>query len=277
MNLISSVKNLFRVNRLDKEFAALGAKRGWYLRTFYRGRFHSRFRPKEAPAKEHVSLSMSGRVSRIALTAEHLGAFVGVFIDREYDLLPHLSEKLDKPRIVDLGANVGFAACYFASIFPGAQMLCCEPDPRNISLLQETIQANALNATVIAAAVAPQAGRLRLRIGDNPTCSSLESTSLHNLKDSIEVELVTVPEIMERAGWDQIDILKIDIEGSEKELLESNNAWLEHVRCIVLEIHPNTSEKEIGGFLKPYGFELRRIGFATEPVYFASRRSGTDS
>jgi FkbM family methyltransferase len=199
-----------------------------------------------------------------------------VFVDKEYDLLPHLKESLPNPRIADLGANVGFAACYFASVFPGAQMLCCEPDPRNIEILRETIETNALHATIVPAAVASSAGRLRLRVGVNPTCSSLESTQMHDLEDSVEVDVVTVPQILEKAGWDQIDILKIDIEGSEKELLGENNGWLERVRFIVLEIHPNTSEEEIGGFLKPFGFELRRIGFATEPVFFASRPSRVD-
>jgi FkbM family methyltransferase len=273
LNLFSSVKNFFRINQLDKDFTRLGAQRGWYLRTYYQGRFDTRFRPHDAPRKATVSLTVAGRVNRVALTAVHLGAFTGVFVDQEYDLLPHLPEDLPNPRIADLGANVGFAACYFSSLFPGAQIMCCEPDPRNIAMLRETIDANALNAKIVEAAVASKAGRLRLRIGANPTCSSLESTEMHDLKDSIEVDLVTVPQIMERAGWDQIDILKIDIEGSEKELLESNNAWLEHVRYIVLEIHPNTSEEEIAGFLKPFGFDLRRIGFATEPVYFASRRT----
>lgn len=277
MNLLSSIKSFARANRLDKELASLGANRGWFLMTYYLGRFDSRFRPRSAPRKSSVSLSIAGRVSRIGLTAEHLGAFAGVFLEKEYDLLPHLKESLPNPRIADLGANVGFAACYFASVFPGAQLLCCEPDPRNIEMLRETIEANALNAKIVPAAVASHAGRLQLRVGVNPTCSSLESTQMHDLEGSIEVDLVTVPQIMQKAGWDQIDILKIDIEGSEKELLGENNAWLEKVRFIVLEIHPNTSEEEIGRFLKPFGFELRRIGFATEPVYFASRQSGSDS
>jgi len=275
LNLLSSVKNFFSINRLDREFSLLGANRGWYLSTYYSGRYDSRFRPNAPPRNARVNLNVGGKAIRMSLTPEHLGAFTGVFLEKEYNLLPHLHEPIRNARIADLGANVGFAACYFASILPDPQIMCCEPDPRNIALLRETIEENGLNATVVAAAVASSPGRLRLRTGNNPTCSSLESTPMHDLKDFVEVELVTVPQIMEEAGWDQIDILKIDIEGSEQDLLGKNNEWLNQVRYIVLEIHPNTSEQEIGGFLKPFGFDLQRIGFATEPVYFASRRPKT--
>jgi hypothetical protein len=40
---------------------------------------------------------------------------------------------------------------------------------------------------------------------------------------------------------------------------------------MVLEIHPNTSPNEIGDFLSPFGFRLKRIGYGAEPVYFARR------
>ena len=43
---------------------------------------------------------------------------------------------------------------------------------------------------------------------------------------------------MENENWSSIDILKMDIEGSEKEVFSSNYAyWLPRTRCIIIEIH----------------------------------------
>ena len=39
------------------------------------------------------------------------------------------------------------------------------------------------------------------------------------------------------AGRNQIDILKLDIEGSERELFSKNTDWLDHVSVIIIELH----------------------------------------
>jgi hypothetical protein len=52
-----------------------------------------------------------------------------------------------------------------------------------------------------------------------------------------EVAAVTIPELLDRAGADRIDILKIDIEGAEAELFSENTAWLGRVGVLVLELH----------------------------------------
>jgi FkbM family methyltransferase len=200
-----------------------------------------------------------------------LGPLRGIFLEEEYDIRPYLPNDMMRPRILDLGANVGFSAAYFSALFPGCEVICCEPDPRNVPLLRRTIESNHLNASVVEAAVASKPGTLRLRFGDNPTCSALESSPMHDLCDAVDVAVTTVPEVTESFGWNHIDILKIDIEGTEQELLGRGNQWLENVGVIVMEIHPNTSQDEIGAFLSPFGFQLERIGFAHEPVYFASR------
>jgi len=49
---------------------------------------------------------------------------------------------------------------------------------------------------------------------------------------------ITVEEILRESGFDHIDILKIDIEGSEKELFSNNyESWLDKVQVIIIELH----------------------------------------
>ena len=44
---------------------------------------------------------------------------------------------------------------------------------------------------------------------------------------------------MKEFGMETIDILKVDIEGSEKEIFSNNLDWIDHVRVICIELHEN--------------------------------------
>jgi Methyltransferase FkbM domain len=48
---------------------------------------------------------------------------------------------------------------------------------------------------------------------------------------------VTVPEIMREHGLDRIDLLKVDIEGSEMEVFSHADAWIGSVDAISVELH----------------------------------------
>ena len=51
----------------------------------------------------------------------------------------------------------------------------------------------------------------------------------------LRVRQYTVPEILATLGWDNVDILKIDIEGYEKTLFRADNEWLSRMRLIIGE------------------------------------------
>lgn len=51
-----------------------------------------------------------------------------------------------------------------------------------------------------------------------------------------------IPDIMEPMGWQEIDVLKLDIEGAEKLLFTENTAdWISRVRCVIFEIADHES------------------------------------
>lgn len=47
---------------------------------------------------------------------------------------------------------------------------------------------------------------------------------------------ITIDKIIELYNIDKIDILKIDIEGSEKEVFEESE-WLDKVNILIIELH----------------------------------------
>lgn len=272
VNLVRSLKALRGVLRDDRSFHRLGLPRGWYLRSHYWGRLNERL--KRPHQFKRAVLRVADRSIALNFSEPYVGALKGIFLDNEYQCAELLG--FAPRRILDLGANIGFGSLYLSTLFPGAQFVLVEPDPRNIGPLKENLRLNDMsNVVVIEAAIGPKNCRLELRYGDDPTCSTLRGTSMHSNEHSVSVQVLTIPELMETIGWSDIDLVKIDIEGAEEMLLASESEWLRKVRAILVEIHPNTTFERISGYLQPYGFTLRRLGQGREPVYFGVRRTAT--
>lgn len=254
---------------LASDFALqrLGARPGWFSLLHYRGRLAHRRR--QPPPESLVRLRLGERRLDLRLTSAHLGAFLGIFLDREYDCakIAHTPPRT----VLDLGANIGMGTLFLATLFPDAEFLCVEPDPRNLALLRDNLALNRVRATVHEGAVAATAGTMNLRVSDDPTCSALESSPMHATQGIVPVEVSTIPALLKDAGWQKIDLLKIDIEGSEDELLSQDNGWLHGVGSILMEIHPNTTPERITSYLQPFGFALERNAHGREPVYLAHR------
>lgn len=269
MNVFSSLRKFSQILSQDRQLALIGTGRGWYFWRFYLGRFRNRLgiSSKETQARFRIA----DKDIVVHVMPEQFGALYGIFADHEYDLRQYIHAPLQT--ILDLGANVGMATVYLNALYPSARFACVEPDPRNIKLLDKTLASNQLRGkvTVFPMAVSAKPGQLRLRMGENSTCSALETSPLHDLADSTLVEVTTVPKLLEQLGWERINLLKIDIEGTEDELLSIDNSWLSRVDALVLEVHPNTTPEKIQSYLTPFGFTLKPLNRGIEPVFFASK------
>jgi FkbM family methyltransferase len=134
--------------------------------------------------------------------------------------------------IFDLGANVGYSSVYFALRWPGARVLAVEPEPSNVAMLRRNVAAFP-QIDVIEAGVWPHPGWLALEdVGKGYWGMRVRATG-----DPAGVPAVTIPELMERAGTDWVDFVKIDIEGSEHELFSDETEWLCAVGALMLELH----------------------------------------
>ena len=157
--------------------------------------------------------------------------------------------------ILDLGANVGYASVDLALRYPEAFIVAVEPEPSNAVVLRHN--ARGLRIEVVEAAAWPRSTSLELKEAEigNVGFRVHEAPSERG-----GVRAVTVPELMERFGAATIDLLKIDIEGSEVELLSEEADWLEQVRAISVEFHDSfRSESSAVGeaALARAGFQLR--------------------
>jgi FkbM family methyltransferase len=154
--------------------------------------------------------------------------FDQVFHEREYDL------DLGTPQtIVDAGANVGFAAALFASRYPETRILAVEPEGTNVALLRRNTAPYA-NVMTVQAGLWSRPARLAIENPDGePWGFRVVETDAAS-----GIPALDVPEAMRRLGTDHLDVLKLDIEGSECAVLGSADAWIDRVGTIIVELHP---------------------------------------
>ena len=137
--------------------------------------------------------------------------------------------------IVDLGANIGLSALHFKMKYPDATIIAVEPEKKNFDILEKNVSGLS-NVYCLNNAIwnsHKNLGIYDIGLGEYGFVVNEE-----NDKEIGAVTSLTINEIMGKFQVDKIDILKIDIEGSEKELFEKNyETWLPKVRSIVIELH----------------------------------------
>jgi FkbM family methyltransferase len=162
--------------------------------------------------------------------------------------------------VVDVGAYNGDSAIYFAK--KGARLVIgLEPDPRSLELAKENIKLNNLQDRVklLNVALSTRTGESKLGLNaETPNISQIaEATSMPD--GGLEVETVTVEEIMRRFNLQKIDFLKMNCEGCEYGIIRTlpDNA-LDSINEIILEFH--NGPLDIPKILSKHGFTITMIG-----------------
>jgi FkbM family methyltransferase len=176
--------------------------------------------------------------------------------------------QMEKPRfILDLGANVGYASALFASMYPEAHILAVEPDSRNYQVCVENLQPYGARVQTLMGAVWSRRSQLavsRGQFGDGrdwavqvrePSDPGLASDVVPDQQHLVDAW--DVGSLLELAGEQVIDLVKIDIEGSEAAIFASNTGWLAHVRNICIELHGDGCREIFFQALR--GYDYRKI------------------
>lgn len=153
--------------------------------------------------------------------------------------------------VLDLGANVGFATVALGARYPAARFVCVEPDGESRRLLASNVGRNNIDALVIGAAVAGVSGeRYSVAAGAAPGSNTV-------VVSDDGVEGITVAALLDRAGIDVLDLMKIDIEGAEWGVFADAPAWAPRVRAVIGELHPVSAASSVraDGLLAPHGFK----------------------
>ena len=75
----------------------------------------------------------------------------------------------------------------------------------------------------------------------------------------LKATAITLDSLLERCGSpQQIDYVKMDIEGAERAVLRENTSWASRVRCIKVEVHKQYSVAAALTDVEHLGFRVRR-------------------
>lgn len=140
-----------------------------------------------------------------------------------------LVRQQERPVIIDVGANAGQWLMSILREFPGARVICYEPDERAFAQLQ-SVASSLGNVECIRCALGREPGRMQLfRNADSVTSSLLRPTQTDESLpyadklrplDAVEIEVRTLDHELARLGIAHVDLLKTDCQGFDLRVLE---------------------------------------------------------
>ena len=160
-------------------------------------------------------------------------------------------------RIIDAGGNVGYADLFFKLYFPNADIVSIEPEEGNREQLDKNMSANNFQLKeLIKGGLWHRPSYLEVvrDFRDNREAAF----TVRETSNETSIKGYGFVEILERQGWKEADFVKIDIEGSERFLFDTNekaDAILSRTKYLAIEIHDEFNIREqIYSHLKRNGF-----------------------
>lgn len=185
-----------------------------------------------------------------------IGILKELLIDRDY------GNDFPGYKIIDVGAYIGETALFFCS--QGAeQVIAAEPAPDNVALAKKNIAESPYADRIIflPVAVAASEGELPFYLDEgNPQMHALlpagDDQAYATTKKMVTVPVWRFERLIEQAGWETVDLVKLDCEGAEFPiLLETPDSILKKVRRWVIEYHAAP---------EPLEARLRALGYRVE-------------
>jgi FkbM family methyltransferase len=163
--------------------------------------------------------------------------------------------------ILDIGANVGLFALYAAREARQARIFAVEPFPATFDRLLEVVRDQGLTdrITCLNYAITGEGG-IRLMRNDAVPSQQRSLIAPGQSVSGTAVQSKTLSELLREQRLDQVDLLKMDIEGGEYEVLLSTPPdILRSIRRIAVEYHGNCAphhKAEIFDQLHRAGFKV---------------------
>lgn len=161
--------------------------------------------------------------------------------------------------IIDAGSNIGLTSLFFLDYFQNANIISVEPEIENFKILEFNL-GSAKNSKTLKINGAIWSSNCKIRIVNDFRNRSSCSFRVEESDQADAITAYSVNQLIADNNFKILDILKIDIEGSEKQLFTlptSNLDFLKITKCIAIEIHNEFDcRAAIYKVLIEYGFVL---------------------
>ena len=177
--------------------------------------------------------------------------------------------------VIDLGGHIGsFSIQVTKYLGPDSRVFCIEPLPDNVDMIKENIDLNKLGdiISVHQMAVSSKSGKATLCISSDNTGGNKLDMVESSSKQAIEVEVTTLSDIIDSFGGETIDLLKVDVEGSECPILFPHGELLKRkVKRLVGEAggSPYGDGLDLIKFLRSHDFDVEYTGNASQLIFYA--------
>ncbi len=203
-----------------------------------------------------------------------------VFSIASYKLIHMIrSEQIDPELIIDVGANKGQFGITAASIFPKSSVYSFEPDPDVFAVLVENT-CTYKNIKCFQTALGSEEGEIEFNRNSYSLSSSILPLTEKHLsafpkaieKEVIKISLTTLDKISAEFDLTKTVLLKLDVQGYEKMVLEGGRETLKKIDYVVLEAsfkplyEGEMLFSECLAVMQDYGFEIiTPIGYLKDP------------
>ena len=186
-----------------------------------------------------------------------------------YDFFNEIIERMpdfDCRCIFDVGTNEGQLVNEYRKRFPDADVYCFEPVKETYRILEEKYGSDSkVHCRNLALGAAK--GEARMLVGTESVFNRIVDEQDVRVDQSSDVETVsmlTIEDICDSVGMDQIDLLKIDAEGCDLDVLKGAIRLIEDqsIRFIFVECGMNPENdlhspwREVTDFLEGYGYRI---------------------
>ncbi len=178
------------------------------------------------------------------------------------------------PVIYDCGANIGMSCLYFKKLYPHAKIKAFEADPEIFKVLKQNLADNNIqNVELFNKAVWISDDKIQFGADGADGGSSYQQKGR-----SIRVEGIRLKSLLEQE--ERVDLLKIDIEGTEVDVIADCAPILMKVTNLFIEYHSwNNQEQHLGQILNilkenEFRYYFQTINQSKTP--FINKRRDTD-
>jgi FkbM family methyltransferase len=207
------------------------------------------------------------------------------------DFLPGHEEHLSRiftPRegdtVIDIGAHIGrYTITSSKQVGSTGKVVAIEADPDNFQLLKRNIALNNLT-NVLPLHYAVFSTRTRMKLYEQSASAKYNSIMLTRARtmNYVEVNADTLDSILEQNGINQVNWIKIDVEGAEFEVLKGSTKTLSsNYISLLVEIHnidDPSHYDNILDFLKYHNYEItfeNRYGSGESHVIFRKNNNAS--
>jgi FkbM family methyltransferase len=167
--------------------------------------------------------------------------------------------------VFDIGAHIGYTALFLASLVPDGQVHSFEPGSNNLPYLRRNV-ASKVNITVVESAVGDRCGTALLGVEDITGQNNSLDQSLNALKDTAAaafvvphvhqepVRVTTIDRYCSDTGV-QPQLMKIDVEGYEREVLAGAEQTLASARPILM-VEVSQNPRDVMSLILAAGYEI---------------------